>query len=95
MISIFKQIEQSENLQAAFRELRKAYLELTKALPRAALPANPELSAQCKEQLEAQASQLEDTPAAKIIDAAGRLRSASSKRSIILIVPPSRKRTQP
>lgn len=70
MISLFKQIEDSENLLAGFRALRKAYLELMRVLHRAALPANPELSAQCKEELDALASQLENAQAAEPIDAA-------------------------
>src|ERR1039457_4954998 len=73
MISIFKQIERSENLLAGFLALRKAYIELTKALPRVALPANAELSAQCKEELEAAASQLADTESVKTIDATGKV----------------------
>ncbi|MBS1854327.1 MAG: GGDEF domain-containing protein [Acidobacteria bacterium] len=73
MISIFRQVEQSERLLAAFRALRKAYLELSVALPKAALPANPELSTSCKEELDGLASLIQETTEAKAIDEAGQV----------------------
>ena len=73
MISIRRQIEQSESLLLQFRALRKAYLELTRALPQAALPVNPELSGQCKEECDKFTVLLDDAPAAQTIDQAGKV----------------------
>jgi diguanylate cyclase (GGDEF)-like protein len=73
MISIRKQIEHADYLAACFRALLKAYLGLAKSLPTAALPANPDLAAQCKEDLERSAAALKDTPPVEAIDEAGKL----------------------
>src|ERR1035441_7793443 len=73
MISIRRQIEQSESLLLQFRALRKAYLELTRALPQAALPVNPELSGQCKDECDKFTALLDDAPAAQTIDQAGKV----------------------
>ena len=73
MISILKQIGESENAILRFRALRKAYLELTKALPKAALPANPELSEQCKEEFDRFEALLGDTVAAQTIGQTGKV----------------------
>src|ERR1017187_7723211 len=73
MISIRKQIDQSEKLLLQFRALRKAYVELTRALPKAALPVNPELSGQCKDECDKFTALLDDAPAAQTIDQAGKI----------------------
>jgi len=70
MISIRKRIEESEHLESAFQALRKAYLELTSWLPGMALPANPELAGQCRENLEPLATMLKDTPPVTGVDEA-------------------------
>jgi diguanylate cyclase (GGDEF)-like protein len=71
MISIRKQIEESENSEARARALVKAFLGLTGALPKAALPANAELAAQCKENLDKAAEPLKNEPRVPAIDEAG------------------------
>jgi diguanylate cyclase (GGDEF)-like protein len=63
MISILKQIEKSEDSVLRFRALRKVYLDVAKALPKAALPVNPELSRECKEEYAKIAALLDDAPA--------------------------------
>src|ERR1035441_9056208 len=73
MISIRKQIDQSEKLLLQFRALRKAYVELTRALPKAALPVNPELSGLCKDECDKFTALLDDAPAAQMIDQAGKI----------------------
>jgi diguanylate cyclase (GGDEF)-like protein len=73
MISIRKQIDEAEALHGGFRAMRKAYLDLTKALPKAALPANPALSGQCQGELEKLAALLGETPALPAIGEAGKL----------------------
>ncbi|MGD0778872.1 MAG: diguanylate cyclase [Candidatus Solibacter sp.] len=73
MISILKQIEQSENSLLRFRALRRAYLALAGALPMVALPVNPELSGQCKEECDKFTALLDDTSPAQTIDQAGKV----------------------
>jgi diguanylate cyclase len=73
MISIRKQVEHGDYVAACFRALLKAYVELTRSLPTAALPANPDLAGQCKEDLERSATALKDTPPVEAIDEAGKL----------------------
>ena len=73
MISIRRQVEHADYLAACFQALMKAYLELTRSLPTAALPANPDLAGQCKEDLERSATALKDTPPVEAIDEAGKL----------------------
>ena len=71
MISLRKQIEESENADGRARALAKAFLSLIFALPKAALPANAELSAQARELLEKSAEPLKGEPRVPEIDAAG------------------------
>lgn len=73
MISILKQIEQSEKLVFQFQALRKAYLELTSALPKTALPVNPELSGQCREEWDKFTALLDNSPEVKNIDQSGKV----------------------
>ena len=73
IISIFKQIEKSEEISSGFRALLNAYLELTRFLPKAALPASPPLSERCKEEVEKLAALLDDTPPVEVIEEAGRI----------------------
>jgi diguanylate cyclase (GGDEF)-like protein len=71
MISIRKQIEESENSEARAAALLRAFLGLTGALPKAALPANAELSAQCRDHLDKAAESLKNEPRVPAIDEAG------------------------
>lgn len=73
MISIFKQIAQSEESLLRSRALLKAYLDLTGDLPRLALPVNPELSGACKEECDRFTALLKDTPTVETIDQAGKV----------------------
>ena len=73
MISIRKQIEESEHSELRFRALLKALLGLTTVLPNAALPANSEISSNCKKELERVTAPLTGAPAVKDIEEAGRV----------------------
>jgi diguanylate cyclase (GGDEF)-like protein len=73
MISIRRQIEDSENSEARAKALLKAFLGLTGAVPKAALPASAELAAQCREALEQMAAALKSEPRVPEIDDAGTL----------------------
>jgi len=73
LISIRKEIQESENSEARAKALLKAFLSLVTALPKAALPANPELSTQCKENLEQAATPLKTEPLVPAIDEAGKV----------------------
>lgn len=71
MISILRQIEESEQYALRFEALRKAYLKLTELLPRTALPANPGLAAQCRDSLTMAGANLGTEPPVKAIVDAG------------------------
>lgn len=73
MISLRKQMEESESSELRSRALLKAFLELINVLPKAALPANPELSGQCKQNLEEATAALKAAPEVPAIDEAGRV----------------------
>ena len=73
MISIRKQIEESVHSELRFRALLKALLGLTTVLPNAALPANSEISSNCKKELERVTAPLTGAPAVKDIEEAGRV----------------------
>lgn len=62
MISLRRSIDESEQSLQSCRALLKAFLELTAALPKAALPASPEVSGQCKAEAEHLGAMLRDTP---------------------------------
>ena len=62
MISLRKQIEESENSEARARALTKAFLGLIGAVPKAALPANSELAAHSRDKLEKAAEPLKGEP---------------------------------
>jgi diguanylate cyclase (GGDEF)-like protein len=70
VISLLKSIDESEQTQRSFRALLKAFLGLATALPKAALPANPELSGQCKREVEQLAAALRDNPGAGDVEEA-------------------------
>ena len=73
MISLRKQMEESENSELRSRALLKAFLELINVLPKAALPANPEFSGQCKQNLEEATAALKGAPGVAEINEAGRV----------------------
>ncbi|HUB77739.1 MAG TPA: GGDEF domain-containing protein [Bryobacteraceae bacterium] len=71
MISLRKEIRDAENAEARLRAFTKAFLALIFAVPKAALPANAELAAQSRENLEKAAECLKTEPHVPEIDAAG------------------------
>ena len=64
MISLRKQIQDSENAEGRARALAKAFLDLISAVPRAALPANAGLAAHSRESLEKAAAKTAEYEAA-------------------------------
>jgi diguanylate cyclase (GGDEF)-like protein len=73
MISIRKQIQDADHFAPRFEALCHAHLSLTAALPKAALPANPELSVECKQSLDQAAQTLTFDASAKQLDEAGKV----------------------
>ena len=73
MISLRKEIEVSDQVATRLKTLLKAFLGLTGALPKTALPADPDLSGLCRENLERATAGFEtaDLPVA-VIEAAGK-----------------------
>jgi diguanylate cyclase (GGDEF)-like protein len=71
VISIRREIDESEMMATSFAALLKAFLRLTTAVPKTALAANPQLAEQCKQSLEAVAASLRDLPRIRVIDEAG------------------------
>ena len=71
MISLRKQIQDSENAEARARALAKAFLGLISEVPRAALPANAGLAAHSRESLEKAGEPLKGEPRVPEIDNAG------------------------
>lgn len=73
MISLLKHIDESEHFAVRFAALLKAFLGLTAALPKAALPANSELSLRCDEDIKRVVVRLAGDPPLTVIDEAGGL----------------------
>jgi diguanylate cyclase len=73
MISIRQQILKADHFAPRFEALRNAHLALTAALPKAALPANPELATHCKETLDQAALAVNFETSAKDLDQAGKV----------------------
>ena len=73
MISIRRQIDEADHFAPRFEALRSAHLALTAVLPKAALPANPELAAQCKETLDRAALAVSFEASARDLDQAGKV----------------------
>jgi len=71
MISLRKQIQDSENAEGRARALAKAFLGLIAEVPKAALPANAGLAAQARESLEKAGEPLKGEPRVPEIDNAG------------------------
>ena len=68
MISIRRQIEESESLSQRFQILLKALLGLTSAIPETSLPASPTLYDHCKESLERATADLKDEAPTRAIE---------------------------
>jgi diguanylate cyclase (GGDEF)-like protein len=73
MISIRRQILEADHFAPRFEALRNALLSLTAVLPKAALPANPELAAGCKGTLDQAARAVNSEASAKELDHVGKL----------------------
>ena len=73
MISIRRQILEADHFAPRFEALRNALLALTAVLPRAALPANPELATHCKESLDQAALAVNSEASAKDLDQVGKV----------------------
>ena len=73
MISIRRQMAEADHFAPRFGALRNALLALTAALPKAALPANPELSAHSKETLDRATLAIDFETSAKDLDQVGRV----------------------
>ena len=73
MISIRRQILEADHFAPRFEALRNALLSLTAVLPRAALPANPELATHCKESLDQAALAVNSEASAKDLDQVGKV----------------------
>lgn len=71
MISLRRQMEESENSETRARALLRALLGVMAAVPKAALPANAELAAHSRTRLEQIADPLKSEPRAQAIDEAG------------------------
>jgi len=71
MISLRKEMRDAENAEGRARALAKAFLNLLSVIPKAALPANADLSAQSKENLDEVGEPLKGEPRVPEIDAAG------------------------
>jgi diguanylate cyclase (GGDEF)-like protein len=71
MISLRKQIQDSENAEGRARGLAKALLAVLSSVPKTALPANADLAARCRESLERAGEPLKGEPRLPEIDTAG------------------------
>jgi diguanylate cyclase (GGDEF)-like protein len=71
MISLRRQIQESENSEARARAFAKAFLAVMGAVPKTALPANSELAAEVREALEKAGEPLKGEPRVTEIDDAG------------------------
>ena len=71
VISLRRKIDESEQYDAGYKALARVFLNLVAALPKAALPANPDLAAECKEQLEGASAPLKNSASPGEIDTAG------------------------
>jgi diguanylate cyclase len=73
MISIRRQILEADHFAPRFEALRNALLGLTAVLPKAALPANPELATHCQETLDQAALAVNFEASAKDLDQVGKV----------------------
>jgi diguanylate cyclase len=73
MISIRRQMMEADYFAPRFGALRNALLALTAVLPKAALPANPELATHCKETLDQAALAIDFETSATDLDQVGKV----------------------
>lgn len=73
MISIRKEIDESQQLADGFAVLMRVFLEVAAAIPKTALPADPELFALCGQKVEQSAARLSGRPPIAVIESAGGL----------------------
>jgi diguanylate cyclase (GGDEF)-like protein len=71
LISIRQSIDENERFTQSFQALVNVFQGLANALPKAALPASPELSEQCRDELRRAAARLKESPSRRDIDEAG------------------------
>ena len=71
MISIRKQIQDSENAEGRAKALVRAFVGLMSAVPKTAIPGSPDVAAQTRERLEKAAGEIKDEPRVPDIDKAG------------------------
>ncbi len=71
MISIRREMDESEQFAASFTALLKVFLELATAVPKVALPANPDLFAECGQKLEQATARLKQRAPVEVIHGAG------------------------
>lgn len=70
MISIRREMDESEQFAASFAVLLKVFQELATAVPKTALPASPDLFARCGQELEQATAQWKQRPPVKAIEGA-------------------------
>ena len=73
MISIRREIDESQQLANGFAALVRVFLEVAAAIPKTALPAAPELFALCREEAEQSAGRLRERASLPRIESAGGL----------------------
>ena len=73
MISLRREVEQSELFATSFAALLSAFKGVTAALPATALPANPELARECEQNLEVATERLDGRPPLQAIEQAGKV----------------------
>jgi diguanylate cyclase (GGDEF)-like protein len=71
MISLRKQMQDSENSETRARAMVKTFLGVLSAIPKAAVPTSSELAAQCREKIEKAAEPLKGEPQVPEIEKAG------------------------
>jgi len=73
LISIRREIDQSQQLANGFAALVRVFLEVAAAIPKTALPANPELFALCREEADQSADRLRERATLPRIESTGGL----------------------
>jgi len=73
LISIRKEMDESQQLADRFSALLQAFLDVGATIPKAALPADPELFAQCGQKIEQAAATLKSSPPLAAIQSARNL----------------------
>ncbi len=71
MISLRRSIDEHERFNQSFQALINVFQGLANAIPKAALPASPEVSEQCRQELRRAAERIKNAPSRAEIDQAG------------------------